>query len=107
MSTRVTLHFPAMRLARCTPNHANMSMSRAANLVNLGFSAHQNGKKLQKCQGDCDNDSHCATNLKCFQRDAKEEVPGCLKGGDGDVTGRDYCYDDTGAQCDEVSSALG
>ena len=36
--------------------------------------------KLQKCQGDCDDDSHCADGLKCFHRSASEKVPGRLGG---------------------------
>ena len=58
--------------------------------------------KLQNCQGDCDEDSHCADGLKCFLRDMREKVPGCVAGGKGDISAYDYCYRDTGAQCDEV-----
>merc|ERR1712151_223251 len=59
-------------------------------LLNLGGSAHTIGK-LQQCQGDCDNDSQCATGLKCFQRNKKSPVPGCYVGGSGDVNDYDYC----------------
>ena len=45
---------------------------------------------LAKCAGDCDNDSQCAGNLKCFQRDGLESVPGCAGGG---TNQWDYCYD--------------
>lgn len=34
-----------------------------------------------RCEGDCDKDSHCKDNLKCFQRDGKEDVPGCSGSG--------------------------
>lgn len=44
---------------------------------------------LQRCQGDCDTDSDCASGLKCFQRNGGEAVPGC-DGKDGSRT--DYCY---------------
>ena len=45
------------------------------------------------CQGDCDNDSECTGILKCFQRSSSsEKVPGCKKGGSGDVGSHDYCY---------------
>lgn len=54
-----------------------------------------NGKPfapLQKCEGDCDSDDECAGNLKCFQRDGFETVPGCFGGGT--VSGMDFCYDE-------------
>ena len=47
---------------------------------------------LQECQGDCDNDSECAGTLKCGQRNAFEEAPGC-GGGRSDGSKTDYCYD--------------
>ena len=68
-------------------------------LENLGAKPKM---KMQICQGDCDKDSDCATGLKCFLRSTGERVPGCLTGGGGDVANYDYCYDITGAQCDEV-----
>jgi len=51
-----------------------------------------NAFPLQACQGDCDNDSDCAGSLKCFQRDGREEVPGCIGKGQ---RKSDYCYDDS------------
>jgi len=59
-------------------------------LVDFGFSAHNLGK-LNKCQGDCDSDSHCAAGLKCIQRNGKTAVPGCKSGGSGDTKDTDYC----------------
>merc|ERR1711981_180116 len=59
-------------------------------LLNLGGSAHKLGK-LNRCQGDCDADSNCATGLKCFQRNGRTAVPGCKAGGKGDVSNYDYC----------------
>jgi hypothetical protein len=44
---------------------------------------------LQECQGDCDHDSDCAGNLKCFKRDAQELVVGCYGKGESST---DYCY---------------
>ena len=46
------------------------------------------------CEGDCDKDSHCQGNLKCFQRDDEESVPGCSGGID--KSGKDFCYDPDG-----------
>ena len=62
-----------------------------AALRNLGGNAHLNEKKLQKCQGDCDRDTHCADGLYCFLRNNNEKVPGCSTGGDGDVRDVDFC----------------
>ena len=67
----------------------------------LGNDPYKSGATLQQCQGDCDNDSHCAKGLLCFQRKADEKVPGCLAGGNGDVSKADYCYEDPGEQWDE------
>ena len=47
---------------------------------------------LDRCEGDCDNDSHCEADLICFQRDGNELVPGC-SGGQGDSSRTDYCID--------------
>lgn len=70
-------------------------------------------KPCAKCQGDCDSDSDCAGNLKCFQRSSySQEIPGCQTNGNfpwHDTTawgtgngvgwgngatnaGHDYCY---------------
>ena len=46
-----------------------------------------------RCNGDCDKDSDCTGNLKCFQRDNNEQIPGCSEGGGSDTKGYDYCYD--------------
>ena len=45
---------------------------------------------LGKCEGDCDRDSDCSGNLKCFQRNGLESVPGCE--GEGE-NGKDYCFE--------------
>merc|ERR1712072_243109 len=49
-------------------------------------------KKCVACEGPCDTDKDCMGGLKCFQRRAKEAVPGCTPGGKGDVSGHGYCY---------------
>ena len=41
------------------------------------------------CEGDCDTDSDCISNLRCFQRSDKTSVPGCDGTG---ISGNDYCY---------------
>ena len=44
-----------------------------------------------RCAGDCDRDSDCVGDLKCFQRDGEENnVPGCPGRA---VRNVDYCYD--------------
>ena len=45
---------------------------------------------LGLCEGDCDSDSQCAGNLRCFFRSGTAQVPGCSGAG---VSGKDYCYD--------------
>jgi hypothetical protein len=62
-------------------------------LVNGGGSHCKNVAPCSKCHGDCDSDADCDTGLKCFQRSAKEKIPGCLSGGAGDDSGTDYCWD--------------
>eukprot|EP00980_Cylindrotheca_fusiformis_P025931 scaffold14920_cov63-Cylindrotheca_fusiformis.AAC.4 len=47
---------------------------------------------LGLCQGDCDHDEDCGSDLVCFQRDANEEVPGC-SGGGSDASRTDYCVE--------------
>lgn len=46
------------------------------------------------CDGDCDEDDHCAVGLKCFSRPqgSLDFVPGCYGSG---IAGMDYCYDAT------------
>merc|ERR1711865_1176425 len=44
---------------------------------------------LTKCEGDCDNDSQCASGLVCIQRDGHADVPGC--GSAGGTADWDYC----------------
>ena len=63
---------------------------RGTPLVFRGYTPTPN---LAACEGDCDNDGHCAAGLKCFQRDGSEDIPGCAVGGFGDKPGADYCYD--------------
>ncbi|CAB9506232.1 expressed unknown protein [Seminavis robusta] len=46
---------------------------------------------LSLCQGDCDSDSDCGDNLKCFHRHAGDPLPLCNIA-EGEVTHRtDYC----------------
>jgi hypothetical protein len=64
---------------------------RENELVLMGDNGRpSNAFPLQACQGDCDSDSDCAGSLKCFQRDRREAVPGCIGKGQ---RGKDYCYD--------------
>eukprot|EP00980_Cylindrotheca_fusiformis_P011317 scaffold2611_cov70-Cylindrotheca_fusiformis.AAC.2 len=46
---------------------------------------------LGLCKGDCDSDSDCLGDLKCFQRDPYQSVPGCA-GGSSDGSRTDFCY---------------
>jgi len=44
---------------------------------------------LDECEGDCDDDSDCASGLTCYHDDVP---PGCTGTA---VSGADYCYDDS------------
>jgi hypothetical protein len=41
------------------------------------------------CQGSCSSDFECSGDMRCFQRDGNEQVPGCFGPG---TFGEDYCY---------------
>jgi hypothetical protein len=59
-------------------------------LKNLGANPYV---QMGACEGDCDYDSDCKTGLKCWQRSSSSSlVPGCKKGGSGDISYYDYCY---------------
>jgi hypothetical protein len=59
-------------------------------LVNATAADPEHLYPLGRCQGDCDEDSHCMEGLKCYQREANTFVPGC-RGGEQDGSGSDYC----------------
>ena len=47
-----------------------------------------NNGNCDECEGNCDDDSDCAGNLKCWKREhSHSNVPGCATGGAGN-----YCY---------------
>eukprot|EP00980_Cylindrotheca_fusiformis_P002671 scaffold624_cov150-Cylindrotheca_fusiformis.AAC.4 len=49
------------------------------------------GVPLERCEGDCDSDSECASSdLFCFPRNDDVVVPGC-RGGQSDDSKFDYC----------------
>ena len=50
--------------------------------------------KCDVCEGDCDSDQQCRGDLKCFQRNGVQAVPGCMGSG---TSGSDYCYEPTTA----------
>ena len=60
------------------------------------------------CMGPCLTDGDCAGSLECFQRNAKEAVPGCYDGAieslNGPIEGNNYCYD---PQIDQAKGFLG
>ncbi|CAJ1961945.1 unnamed protein product [Cylindrotheca closterium] len=45
---------------------------------------------LGLCEGECDTDFDCSDGLVCYQRNAYEQVPGCL-GGEDDSSNSDFC----------------
>lgn len=57
----------------------------------FGFSGCSSRNPCGECQGDCDFDSDCAGDLKCFERFDQQSVPGCDGSGE---FGGDYCHHD-------------
>ena len=59
-------------------------------VANHGSSAHNTEHfPLTRCEGDCDQDSHCAADLVCVQRDNSDPLPfGCTGTAYGNY---DYC----------------
>jgi len=72
-----------------SPTELASSSPTAAKWVhNSGWSP---AEPLPECYGDCDEDSDCMGDLRCFQRDAPNApVPGCM-GGEADGMLTDYC----------------
>ncbi|CAE8682945.1 unnamed protein product [Polarella glacialis] len=68
-----------------TANHSSCQVKTLD--TRWGPRGHPN---MAQCQGDCDSDADCAGDLKCFQRDQYEAVPGCTGYGLPDF---DFCYD--------------
>ena len=67
-------------------------------LVNRGGNGCTPSRPCQACNGDCDRDSDCAGDLKCFQRSGFTAVPRCSTARvRGNVGGYDYCYKRNGA----------
>jgi len=61
-----------------------------AGSIALSGDNNNNANNLGACRGECDNDSQCASGLKCFQRQEGETIPGCSGPGAGKKW--DYCY---------------
>merc|ERR1712173_228104 len=77
-------------------NLANDGNSQCYNKVSTLVTISNTGSEsnLGECQGECDNDSHCASGLACFQRTGLTPVPGCAGVGETDF---DYCYNPAGS----------
>jgi hypothetical protein len=68
-------------------------------LVTIQYES-RDSEGLSRCQGDCWSDTECSGDLKCFQRDEFEPVPGCTGGGS---SGTNYCYDPADDAVDPVA----
>lgn len=56
-------------------------------LYGSDWSRHNSGS-INNCEGDCDEDHHCAEGLVCVQREGHEAIKGCTGTGE---HGMDYC----------------
>lgn len=68
----------------------------------------QLGRLCGVCEGDCDDDTHCADGLVCFVRDSKTrseniEIPGCSTNPI-EFTAKDFCVDASIYQCKDSES---
>ena len=74
--------------------HYQSQQSTLLPVVNKGASGCTSSKQCAACQGDCDEDSHCASGLKCVQRTSSSQtVPGCAATGYVATTSdHDHCY---------------
>jgi len=61
-------------------------------LHTMGWSGCTPAKRCNACQGDCDGDRDCKTGLKCFQRNAKQAVKGCIANFAHNIANYDFCY---------------
>ena len=67
------------------------SPNSPVNVTDYGSSPSSDKFPLQRCEGDCDRDSHCGLGLVCLQRAANEPVPGCSVDSSHDTD--DFCVD--------------
>eukprot|EP01047_Picozoa_sp_COSAG01_P017021 COSAG01_NODE_889_length_12914_cov_3.351775_1_plen_4223_part_10 len=81
-------HFTSID-GNCRLSHSGCKWT--GGLLNYGGTGCTAAKKCTMCEGDCDSDNDCQSGMYCFQRNAKERVPGCTPGGPGDVNIYDYC----------------
>merc|ERR1711933_329011 len=72
-------------------SHPTSSFSPSIKLYHLINKGGNPAETLGRCEGDCDDDSHCAEGLHCFQRSGHTAVPGCVGGFSGDKKNYDYC----------------
>ena len=82
-----------------TPNPPTPSPTSSLQVSDVGnpCTSFFDDGKCDQCTGDCDNDSDCATGLRCAQRrmfSGVENVPGCSWGPNSDSIlfgDHDYC----------------
>ena len=68
------------------------AIAAPGNLINRGDEP-PDPPKLLACEGNCNTNAICQNGLTCWQRETSSSiVPGCKKGGGGDVNKHDYCY---------------
>ena len=74
------------------PSAASSMPTSIRSLYSYGTGGSSDGT-MSVCEGDCDSDDDCTGDLLCFLRSDSTAVPGCESGGDGDISGYDYCFD--------------
>ena len=82
--------------------YANYENNYNYDLVDYGVTP---GRTLYECEGDCDSDSECASDLVCFYNGAGQtNVPQGCQGSAKD--NYDYCYDTTNFNQRNVGGSL-
>ena len=73
------------------PNLSNPPEVR--NSLKISADGCNSATPCEKCEGTCTSSSDCDPGLECLNRIGTSPVPGCVTGGDGDISGANYCYE--------------
>ena len=70
-------------------NRSLVNPNSLVSFSNIANDPNSSQLPLQRCAGDCDNNTHCMPGLFCMQNNGYERVPGCK----GTQNAWDYCVD--------------